>query len=69
MFPGVGCSILLNKAITLFCKVDLPEERKASSINGNTRCSVSTFTIYHLKKKNLLTTEGPEGTNLFPSCC
>ncbi len=28
MFPGVGCSILLSKAITLFCKVDRPVEMR-----------------------------------------
>lgn len=34
MFPGVGCSILLSKAITLFCRVERPAPRpRQAAIN------------------------------------
>lgn len=34
MFPGVGCSILLSKAITLFCRVERPAPRpRKAAIN------------------------------------
>lgn len=71
MFPGVGCSILLSKAITLFCRVERPVKTITKHLMETNSQLVKFSSLYELYKvqERIWSRADRDLADLFPSCC